>query len=57
MTALCAPPPQGLPEVGSVTARDAMDDGSPICLTVTIDRTTGSAVFDFEGTGGCRVGV
>ena len=31
-------------------ARDTLDDGSPICLTVTIDLDTGSAVFDFTGT-------
>ncbi|KXZ56217.1 hypothetical protein GPECTOR_1g189 [Gonium pectorale] len=42
---------QGLPEVGTVTARDQMDDGSPICLAVTIDRRDGSATFDFAGTG------
>ncbi|KAJ6045224.1 hypothetical protein N7499_012097 [Penicillium canescens] len=30
---------------------DYMDDGTPICLKVTIDGTDGSAVFDFEGTG------
>jgi hypothetical protein len=42
---------QGLPEVGTVTAADQMDDGSPIVLSVTIDRTDGSATFDFEGTG------
>lgn len=28
-----------------------MDDGSPISLTVTIDPETGSAKFDFNGTG------
>ncbi|GEM10769.1 cytoplasmic protein [Rhodotorula toruloides] len=32
-------------------AIDHMDDGSPIELTITIDEETGSAVFDFEGTG------
>ncbi|SPO02914.1 probable 5-oxo-L-prolinase [Cephalotrichum gorgonifer] len=32
-------------------AVDYMDDGTPIELTITIDGTTGSAVFDFEGTG------
>ncbi|BGP19682.1 hypothetical protein JCM10213_001858 [Rhodosporidiobolus nylandii] len=32
-------------------AIDYMDDGSPIELTITIDKETGSAVFDFEGTG------
>lgn len=42
---------QGLPEVGTVYASDQMDDGSPICLSVTIDRAAGSAVFDFKGTG------
>ncbi|KAG1678987.1 hypothetical protein FOA52_013050 [Chlamydomonas sp. UWO 241] len=42
---------QGLPEVGTVTAEDMMDDGSPIRLAVTIDRTDGSAIFDFTGTG------
>ncbi|KAJ5679955.1 hypothetical protein N7462_008199 [Penicillium macrosclerotiorum] len=30
---------------------DYMDDGTPIRLKVTIDKSTGSAVFDFEGTG------
>ena len=40
---------QGLPEVGTVSTRDQMDDGTPICLSVTIDRRDGSAVFDFEG--------
>ncbi|PSC69547.1 5-oxoprolinase isoform B [Micractinium conductrix] len=42
---------QGLPEVGTVTAGDQMDDGTPIRLAVTVDRRDGSAVFDFEGTG------
>jgi 5-oxoprolinase (ATP-hydrolysing) len=32
-------------------AADAMDDGTPIVLTVTIDPTTGDAHFDFTGTG------
>jgi 5-oxoprolinase (ATP-hydrolysing) len=41
----------GLPPVGTVTAADAMDDGSPIALAVTIDREAGSATFDFTGTG------
>jgi N-methylhydantoinase B/oxoprolinase/acetone carboxylase alpha subunit len=40
---------QGLSELGTVTTRDQMDDGTPICLSVTIDRRDGSAVFDFEG--------
>ena len=42
---------QGLPEVGVVQAHDQMDDGSPICLSVTVDRRDGSAAFDFAGTG------
>ncbi|KAJ9523185.1 hypothetical protein QJQ45_024077, partial [Haematococcus lacustris] len=42
---------QGLAELGTVRAADTMDDGSPICLAITIDRSDGSAVFDFEGTG------
>jgi 5-oxoprolinase (ATP-hydrolysing) len=32
-------------------ALDHMDDGSPIELTVTINKDTGGAVFDFTGTG------
>ena len=32
-------------------AIDYMDDGSPIQLSVKIDRLTGDAVFDFTGTG------
>ncbi|KAI2795311.1 hypothetical protein POX_a01917 [Penicillium oxalicum] len=32
-------------------AVDYMDDGTPIRLKVTIDGSSGSAVFDFEGTG------
>lgn len=34
-----------------VSALDHMDDGSPIKLSVEIDPATGSAVFDFTGTG------
>lgn len=32
-------------------ATDYMDDGSPICLKITIDGDKGEAVFDFAGTG------
>jgi 5-oxoprolinase (ATP-hydrolysing) len=32
-------------------ATDYMDDGSPINLKITIDESTGSADFDFTGTG------
>lgn len=32
-------------------AVDYMDDGTPIKLKIEIDRTTGSATFDFDGTG------
>ncbi|KAI8816179.1 Hydantoinase B/oxoprolinase-domain-containing protein [Fimicolochytrium jonesii] len=35
----------------TLTASDCMDDGTPITLTITIDGPTGSAVFDFTGTG------
>lgn len=42
---------QGMPEVGTVTTSDQMDDGTSILLSVTIDRSKGSAVFDFNGTG------
>jgi 5-oxoprolinase (ATP-hydrolysing) len=34
-----------------VSAVDRMDDGSPICLSIDIDPGTGSATFDFTGTG------
>ncbi|CAK0741638.1 hypothetical protein CVIRNUC_001340 [Coccomyxa viridis] len=42
---------QSLPEVGTVVSEDQMDDGTPIRLSVTVNRREGSAVFDFEGTG------
>jgi 5-oxoprolinase (ATP-hydrolysing) len=42
---------KGLPEVGTIQAIDYLDDGSPICLALTIDRRDGSAYFDFAGTG------
>lgn len=35
----------------AVSAEDFLDDGSPIRLKITIDSVTGSAVFDFGGTG------
>lgn len=35
---------------------DYMDDGTPISLTVSIDPGTGSATFDFTGTGGQVLG-
>ena len=41
----------GMAEKDSVTATEYLDDGSPIVLTLTIDRKDGSAVFDFDGTG------
>ena len=37
-------------------AKDFLDDGSPIELTVEINETEGSAVFDFEGTGTEMIG-
>lgn len=42
---------QGLPNIGTVHGEDQMDDGTPIKLAVTIDRTKGTASFDFSGTG------
>ncbi|KAI7876996.1 hypothetical protein K492DRAFT_210021 [Lichtheimia hyalospora FSU 10163] len=36
---------------GVLSATDYMDDGTPISLKITIDKDTGNAVFDFEGTG------
>jgi len=41
---------QGLDEVDTVKAVDSMDDGSEMKLALTIDRSDGTAVFDFEGT-------
>ena len=41
---------RGLDEVDQVTAEDYMDDGSKIQLEITIDRTSASAIFDFQGT-------
>ena len=38
-------------EVDVASAEDFLDDGTPIRLAVTIDRRTGSAIFDFAGTG------
>jgi 5-oxoprolinase (ATP-hydrolysing) len=38
---------EGMEEQDSVFAQDFLDDGTPIALTVHIDRATGSAVFDF----------
>lgn len=42
---------QGFAEIDSVTATEYLDDGSPIVLKLSIDRSGGSAVFDFTGTG------
>lgn len=39
-----------MPATG-LKAIDYMDDGTPIALTIDIDRETGSAIFDFTGTG------
>ena len=41
---------EGLPEIGTLNATDMMDDGSQICLALTIDRSKQSAIFDFTGT-------
>ncbi len=42
---------RGMAAVDSVTATEYLDDGSPITLKLTIDRTRRSAIFDFTGTG------
>ncbi|RUM33442.1 MAG: 5-oxoprolinase, partial [Desulfobulbus sp.] len=42
---------RGMAEKDSVTATEYLDDGSPVSLTLTIDRAKRSAVFDFTGTG------
>ncbi|BBO83830.1 5-oxoprolinase [Desulfosarcina ovata subsp. sediminis] len=42
---------KGMAEKDTVRAVDYLDDGSPIVLSLTIDRRDGSAVFDFSGTG------
>ena len=38
-------------EIGTASAIDYLDDGTPISLSITINRIEGSAIFDFEGTG------
>jgi len=35
----------------TLEAEDAMDDGTRICLKVSVDGSNGSALFDFTGTG------
>ena len=40
---------QGLKNIDSVSTEERMDDGTPIRLSITIDRNIGSALFDFEG--------
>jgi 5-oxoprolinase (ATP-hydrolysing) len=42
---------EGMQEQDSVSAIDYLDDGTPIALTVHVDRAAGSAVFDFTGKG------
>jgi len=42
---------KGLAEKDTVRAVDRLDDGSPIALALTIDRSDGTALFDFAGTG------
>lgn len=42
---------KGLQAVDEIEAEDHMDDGTPIRLSVKIDRDAGSAEFDFSGTG------
>jgi 5-oxoprolinase (ATP-hydrolysing) len=42
---------KGLEVKGTIYAKDYLDDGSPIALSLTIDRHDGSACLDFAGTG------
>jgi 5-oxoprolinase (ATP-hydrolysing) len=42
---------KGMDVIDTVKAVDYLDDGSPIVLALTINRSDGSAVFDFTGTG------
>ena len=42
---------EGMAEIDTVNAEDFLDDGTPIVLSVRIDRAQGSACFDFTGTG------
>ena len=39
------------PTLYSISNTEYMDDGTPLCLTLTIDRVNKQAVFDFTGTG------
>lgn len=41
---------EGEGNIVTLTAEDRMDDGSVIRLRLTLNRTKGSAVFDFTGT-------
>lgn len=41
---------EGEGNIVTLTAEDKMDDGSVIRLRLTLNRTEGSAVFDFTGT-------
>jgi 5-oxoprolinase (ATP-hydrolysing) len=42
---------RGMGETGRLSALDYMDDGSPIAVTLTLDRPTRSIEADFAGTG------
>ena len=42
---------RGLAQKDTIRAEDFLDNGSPIRLALTIDRKSGTAVFDFSGTG------
>jgi len=39
-----------LNEIDTLRATDYMDDGTRLCLSITIDRTSRHAIFDFTGT-------
>ncbi|KAF3768783.1 hypothetical protein M406DRAFT_250695 [Cryphonectria parasitica EP155] len=36
---------------GPLTATDYLDDGTAMCVTITIDKNSGGAVYDFSGSG------
>ena len=39
------------PAIYTISNTEYMDDGTPLCLNLTIDRERKEAVFDFTGTG------
>jgi 5-oxoprolinase (ATP-hydrolysing) len=39
------------PSIYSICNTEYMDDGTPLCLNLTINRDLKQAIFDFTGTG------